>query len=174
MAEKNYIMELAEEAAIYAGNSPEQFEQYTYYSKILENFDEYYAKKIALKKALKESEPKTAIALFYEEYQKAKDPLSLEKITDWFIDLFKDKHDDVPLTYKLVIPNILENTKKTYAKASTTRYDPLIFDLDGDGYNIETKENGANFDLDKNGFAEKINWTSRYNFKRKRAVDMIL
>ncbi len=42
--------------------------------------------------------------------------------------------------------------------------DPLILDLDNDGYNVETKENGTNFDLDKNGFAEKINWTIKDGF----------
>ncbi len=42
--------------------------------------------------------------------------------------------------------------------------DPLILDLDNDGYNVETKENGTNFDLDKNGFAEKINWTTKDGF----------
>ncbi len=57
----------------------------------------------------------------------------------------------------------------TYAKsnvttASVTRYDPLILDLDGDGYNVEAKENGTNFDLDKNNFAEKINWTKKDGF----------
>ena len=45
--------------------------------------------------------------------------------------------------------------------ARNTRYDPLILDLDGDGFNVETKENGTNFDLDKNGLAEKINWTRK-------------
>ena len=48
--------------------------------------------------------------------------------------------------------------------ARKTKYDPLILDLDGDGYNVETKENGTNFDLDKNGFAEKINWTKKDGF----------
>lgn len=48
--------------------------------------------------------------------------------------------------------------------SKTVIYDPLILDLDGDGFNIETKENGANFDLDKNGFAEKINWTTKDGF----------
>ena len=46
-------------------------------------------------------------------------------------------------------------------------FDPLILDLDGDGYNVENKENGTNFDLDKNGFAEKINWTTRDGFSTK-------
>ena len=48
--------------------------------------------------------------------------------------------------------------------------DPLILDLDGDGYNVENKENGTNFDLDKNGFAEKINWTTKDGFSTKLNV----
>ena len=58
----------------------------------------------------------------------------------------------------------LEKTHSITKAASNTKYDPLILDIDGDGYNIETKENGANFDLDKNGFAEKINWTKKDGF----------
>lgn len=69
---------------------------------------------------------------------------------------------DKPLTYNLV--ESVKGAKKYVATARITRYDPLILDLDGDGYNIEKKELGANFDLDKNGFAEKINWTSRDGF----------
>ncbi len=70
---------------------------------------------------------------------------------------------------KLVESEKTINSLVTYAKAnvttaSVTRYDPLILDLDGDGFNIEAKKNGTNFDLDKNGFAEKINWTSRDGF----------
>lgn len=70
---------------------------------------------------------------------------------------------------KRIVVGATVTTTVTYAKANvttarTTKYDPLIFDLDGDGYNVETKELGANFDLDKNGFAEKINWTSRDGF----------
>ena len=67
----------------------------------------------------------------------------------------------------------LKEIKNQVIKARTTRYDPLILDLDGDGFNVEKKEFGANFDLDKNGFAEKINWTSRYNLKRKRVFDIV-
>ena len=62
---------------------------------------------------------------------------------------------------------IMENIKKISKivdTAAKTKYDPLIFDLDGDGYNVEKKDLGANFDLDKNGFAEKINWTKKDGF----------
>lgn len=60
--------------------------------------------------------------------------------------------------------SILKAVHKKSNTASTTVYDPIILDLDGDGFNVETKENGTNFDLDKNGFAEKINWTTKDGF----------
>lgn len=40
------------------------------------------------------------------------------------------------------------------------RYDPLILDLDGDGYGINSKKKGTHFDLNCDGFAERINWTN--------------
>ena len=60
----------------------------------------------------------------------------------------------------------LKDVKSSFTSAAKARvvYDPLIFDLDGDGFNIENKENGTHFDLDNNGFAEKINWTSKDGF----------
>ncbi len=39
--------------------------------------------------------------------------------------------------------------------------DPLILDIGKDGFNIERKKYGAYFDLNCDGFAEKINWTTR-------------
>ncbi len=60
--------------------------------------------------------------------------------------------------------SILKAVHKKSNTASNTVYDPIILDLDGDGFNVETKENGVNFDLDKNGFAEKINWTTKDGF----------
>lgn len=63
-----------------------------------------------------------------------------------------------------IIKKLVAGTKNTATQASKTVYDPIILDLDGDGFNVETKENGTNFDLDKNGFAEKINWTKKDGF----------
>ncbi|MBQ7980619.1 MAG: hypothetical protein IJ305_03320, partial [Oscillospiraceae bacterium] len=63
-----------------------------------------------------------------------------------------------------IIKKLVAGTKNTATQASNTVYDPIILDLDGDGFNVETKENGTNFDLDKNGFAEKINWTTKDGF----------
>ncbi len=61
----------------------------------------------------------------------------------------------------------LTRLTSAYRNSRTTTpipVDPLILDLDGDGYNILTKENGTNFDLDGNGLAEKINWTKTDGF----------
>ena len=42
--------------------------------------------------------------------------------------------------------------------ARPIRYDPLVLDMSGNGFNPTTVEDGANFDLDNNGYAERINW----------------
>ncbi len=49
---------------------------------------------------------------------------------------------------------------KSYEEAMKTVIDPLIFDLNGDGFDITPKAGGTYFDIDCNGFAEKINWTN--------------
>lgn len=36
--------------------------------------------------------------------------------------------------------------------------DPLVLDLDGDGIELTSQDNGVYFDLDKDGFAEKTGW----------------
>ena len=53
----------------------------------------------------------------------------------------------------------LEQVNKDNTTAKKAVADPLILDLDGDGFNIEKKKAGAYFDLNCNGFAERINWT---------------
>ncbi|MCR5109557.1 MAG: hypothetical protein K6B38_01415, partial [Ruminococcus sp.] len=48
-----------------------------------------------------------------------------------------------------------------WGSASRAHYvDPLILDLDKNGFDIETRKNGTHFDLNTDGFAEKINWTN--------------
>ncbi len=95
------------------------------------------------------------------------------EVGDWFKELYDDLKYGKEITPHEPTRKITSDTFKKFHTASITRYDPLILDLDGDGFNVEKKELGANFDLDKNGFAEKINWTSRYNLKRKRVFDMV-
>ncbi|MBQ4283372.1 MAG: hypothetical protein IJB96_05520, partial [Lachnospira sp.] len=53
----------------------------------------------------------------------------------------------------------LEQVNKDNTTAKKAVADPIILDLDGDGFNIEKKKAGAYFDLNCNGFAERINWT---------------
>ncbi|MDD6827015.1 MAG: calcium-binding protein, partial [Oscillospiraceae bacterium] len=67
-----------------------------------------------------------------------------------------------------IYTDVNENTKDKMNEAENEtdnskkkKVDPLILDLDGDGYNIESKKNGTYFDLNCNGFAERINWTRR-------------
>lgn len=47
-----------------------------------------------------------------------------------------------------------------YDEAGSYTYpvDPLIFDLNGNGIETVSVNNGVNFDFDSNGFAEKIGW----------------
>lgn len=45
--------------------------------------------------------------------------------------------------------------------AEGAKVDPLILDINKNGFDIETKKYGAHFDLNCDGFAEKINWTRK-------------
>ena len=47
------------------------------------------------------------------------------------------------------------------AGAYTYPVDPLILDLDGDGIETISVEDGVNFDFDNNGFAEKTGWVGK-------------
>jgi Ca2+-binding RTX toxin-like protein len=49
---------------------------------------------------------------------------------------------------------------KALAVVVVVRRDPVVLDLDGNGIEITTLENGVNFDLDNNGFKEKIQWVN--------------
>ena len=94
----------------------------------------------------------------YDDVSSAAGVYAKEDIIDYFeetnaIDELSDR-----------LNKFFRSVKSAVTNARNTRYDPLILDLDGDGYNVETKENGTNFDLDKNGFAEKINWTKKDGF----------
>ena len=65
----------------------------------------------------------------------------------------------------------LKNVKSEFDRAKTSQrstgynvIDPLIIDLGKDGFDIEQLENGTHFDLDSNGFAERMNWTRKDGF----------
>ena len=55
----------------------------------------------------------------------------------------------------------LEEVEKETNGAEKTRVDPLILDIGDAGFQIEKKKFGAYFDLNCNGFAERINWTKQ-------------
>jgi Ca2+-binding RTX toxin-like protein len=46
------------------------------------------------------------------------------------------------------------------AAQDVMNYDPIVLDLAGNGFAPTTVKDGAYFDLDQNGFAEKMGWTS--------------
>ncbi|MDO5559728.1 MAG: calcium-binding protein, partial [Oscillospiraceae bacterium] len=46
------------------------------------------------------------------------------------------------------------------SKTARVVVDPLIVDIDGDGFTIIDKANGVYFDKDNNGYKERIDWTS--------------
>ena len=54
------------------------------------------------------------------------------------------------------IPNIQE-----YFSTAESTTSPLVVDLDGDGVETTTEENGVYFDHDNNGFAEKTAWVGK-------------
>ena len=61
-----------------------------------------------------------------------------ESIWDWLLDPLNDEY--------------------TNAGNAQPPRDPLAIDLGALGIELTTLENGVNFDLDKNGFAEKTAW----------------
>ena len=48
-----------------------------------------------------------------------------------------------------------------YMSTATTTRSPLVVDLDGDGVETTTMEDGIHFDHDNNGFAEKTSWVGK-------------
>ncbi|MEE9374170.1 MAG: hypothetical protein V3V00_14045, partial [Saprospiraceae bacterium] len=52
-----------------------------------------------------------------------------------------------------------EITQLFFGQGITTTWDPLLIDLDGDGYEIKSRANSVYFDLDSDGYASSINWT---------------
>ncbi len=51
------------------------------------------------------------------------------------------------------------NASVEVGTAEKTAVDPIVLDIDGDGFDIEKKVSGTYFDLNCDGFAERINWT---------------
>ena len=75
-------------------------------------------------------------------------------------DFFSERYSDWKTGWKDII-GFFGRNRNEVSNASQMRYDPLIIDLDNDGFDIESKENGVNFDLDANNYAERINWSKK-------------
>ena len=83
--------------------------------------------------------------------------------------------DDSPLPEAAPLPggssglnellgDLFDKLREKYEDAKDTspqRKDPLAIDLDMDGVETVSTENGVYFDLDKNGYAEKTGWIDR-------------
>ena len=63
------------------------------------------------------------------------------------------------------IDDLVKDLEDKYEKTKdkVERKDPLAIDLDMDGVETVSTENGVYFDLDKNGYAEKTGWTFSMN-----------
>jgi hypothetical protein len=113
-----------------------------------------------------------------DEYNTLKDELSSDKSErDKLFDLMEEAlkkslgvNETSANLYRLLdlremltsaLSDTLSNTAQTFTEAqkAVVVVDPLILDLDGDGFDITTKKDGTYFDLNSDGFAEKINWT---------------
>ena len=54
-----------------------------------------------------------------------------------------------------------EKPNNDFNNSEKAKVDPLILDLNKDGFDIEAKKFGTHFDLNCDGFAERINWTRK-------------
>lgn len=151
-AEKNRIITKMNALAPYLSKS-EYYEEYCYYDSILNNFDEYYEKKKALKECLTASDSATAIELFYESYEKNKDPFG--KFLDEWGEFWTQRGSDLHniLNYNNwksgmnkiqswignLLKNNMQNCVSEINNASSIKVDPLILDLDKNG----SIDNGA-------------------------------
>ena len=57
-----------------------------------------------------------------------------------------------------------DEVEKQYSISQKIKPDPLVFDMDGDGIEMTELDQGTHFDMDADGLAEKVNWTSEDAF----------
>lgn len=48
----------------------------------------------------------------------------------------------------------------SYITCQCEQGSPILIDVNGDGFNLTSKDNGVNFDLDGDGVAKRLSWTS--------------
>ena len=86
-------------------------------------------------------------------------------VIGWW-DMAKWTHDKQNEYYDIMERKIREEAalrggiQSNMSTATTTR-SPLVVDLDGDGVETTTEEDGVYFDHDNNGFAEKTSWVGK-------------
>ena len=110
----------------------------------------------------REKKIKEAISNWLDEKEEAIDE-KLDHMADTIYS--HDEYDGFWGTYKLgwkIITDHMPWSKK-YKEAEKARVyvDPLILDTDNDGFNISQKSEGTYFDLNADGYAERINWTDK-------------
>lgn len=101
---------------------------------------------------------RSALGIFPQELEE-----TLTGIYYEMIDVMEGYIDNIVTGWKIIGDWFGDNWARLFGIAVNVRIpaDPLILDLQGDGFNIELKKYGVNFDLNCDGFAEKINWTNR-------------
>ena len=88
-----------------------------------------------------------------------------QDVIGWW-DMAKWAHDKQNEYYDIMERKIreeeatLRGIQSNMSTATTTR-SPLVVDLDGDGVETTTTEDGTHFDHDNNGFAEKTSWVGK-------------
>lgn len=87
-------------------------------------------------------------------------------VIGWW-DMAKWTHDKQNEYYDIMEKTIrreeatLRGGMRDYMSTATDTRSPLVVDLDGDGVETTTSENGTHFDHDNNGFAEKSSWIGK-------------
>ena len=66
--------------------------------------------------------------------------------------------------YEVVDHSFIGRILDGFIEAGIIKVDPLILDLDNDGFNILDKSEGVYFDKDNNGYKERIDWTAKDAF----------
>ena len=107
-------------------------------------------------------DPKASEDLKHFEKDWAKLNSTISKINYRLVELGDNQstNETVENVYKYTIKNGSEFVRKGKENAKQS-YDPLVIDLDNDGFDMKKIENGVYFDLDENEFKEKTSWVDK-------------
>lgn len=76
------------------------------------------------------------------------------------VEVMNEKYKFDFVDFKHYAYTIMLHSGMSFQEAFSAKIDPLVFDLGNDGFDIQKKKDGTYFDLNCDGFAEKVNWTS--------------